>query len=147
MNVVQRVIQLAIEIQQIPAPTFSEHQRAQFVLNRFEQEGLTQVEMDDLGNVYACLPGNSSGRSLVVSAHTDTVFPIETNLKVTQENTNEFGPGIGDKSVGVAGLFGLIWELRHREVSLPGDVWLVANVAEEGLGDLAGMKQVVNRFG
>lgn len=147
MNVVQRVIQLTIEIQQIPAPTFSEHQRAQFVLNQFEQEGLTQVEMDDLGNVYACLPGNSSGRSLVVSAHTDTVFPIETNLKVTQENTNVFGPGIGDNSVGVAGLFGLIWELRHREVSLPGDVWLVANVAEEGLGDLAGMKQVVNRFG
>jgi len=147
VNVVQRVIHRAIEIQQIPAPTFSEHQRAKFVQACFEQEGLTRVEMDDLGNVFACLPGKSSDTSLVVSAHTDTVFPIETDLKVTQENTHVYGPGIGDNSVGVAGLFGLIWELRRREVSLPGDVWLVANVAEEGLGDLVGMKRVVDRFG
>ena len=28
-----------------------------------------------------------------------------------------------------------------------GDVWFVANVCEEGLGDLLGMKAVVDRFG
>lgn len=147
MNVVQRIIQRAIEIQQIPAPTFREHQRAKAILSLFEQEGLTQVEMDDLGNVYACMPGVSSEPSLVVSAHTDTVFPTETDLKITQDQAYIYGPGIGDNSVGVAGLFGLIWELRRRDVSLPGDVWLVANVGEEGLGDLAGMKKVVDRFG
>ena len=147
MNVVQRVIHRAIEIQQIPAPTFGEHQRAQYIFDCFKNEGLSQVEIDDLGNVYACLPGKSSDRSLVVSAHTDTVFPIETDLNITQDVANVYGPGIGDNSVGVAGLFGLIWELRHRKVNLPGDLWLVANVAEEGLGDLAGMKQVVDRFG
>jgi acetylornithine deacetylase/succinyl-diaminopimelate desuccinylase-like protein len=30
---------------------------------------------------------------------------------------------------------------------LPGDLWLVANVGEEGLGDLCGMRAVVDRFG
>jgi tripeptide aminopeptidase len=32
-------------------------------------------------------------------------------------------------------------------LGLPGDVWLVANVGEEGLGDLRGMRAVVDRFG
>jgi hypothetical protein len=31
--------------------------------------------------------------------------------------------------------------------SLGGDLWLVANVSEEGLGNLTGMKAVVDRFG
>src|SRR6185295_9463487 len=39
------------------------------------------------------------------------------------------------------------WSLREREIQLPGDVWFVANVCEEGLGDLRGMKAVVDRFG
>jgi acetylornithine deacetylase/succinyl-diaminopimelate desuccinylase-like protein len=46
----------------------------------------------------------------------------------------------------VAGLFGLIWTLKQLEIRLPGDVWLVANVCEEGLGDLRGMRAVVARF-
>jgi acetylornithine deacetylase/succinyl-diaminopimelate desuccinylase-like protein len=147
LKIIKRIVQRAIEIQQIPAPTFSERQRAEYIHTAFLQEGLAEVEIDSMGNVYACLPGRSSSSSLVLSAHTDTVFPVETDLTVTQDQTQVFGPGIGDNSVGVAGLFGLIWELRHRGIELPGDLWLVANIAEEGLGDLVGMKQVVDRFG
>jgi di/tripeptidase len=49
--------------------------------------------------------------------------------------------------MGVAALFGLVWSLRERGTRLPGDLWLVANTGEEGLGDLRGMKLVVDRFG
>jgi acetylornithine deacetylase/succinyl-diaminopimelate desuccinylase-like protein len=49
--------------------------------------------------------------------------------------------------LGVGTLFGLLWSLRERKLSLPGDLWLVANVCEEGLGDLRGMRAVVDRFG
>ena len=83
----------------------------------------------------------------MVSAHTDTVFPQETDLNVRQRTGRISGPGIGDNSLGVAGLFGLLWVLRDREIRLPGDLWLVANVGEEGLGDLYGMRGVVDRFG
>jgi di/tripeptidase len=37
--------------------------------------------------------------------------------------------------------------LHKRTAALPGDIWLVANVCEEGLGDLRGMRTVVDRFG
>jgi di/tripeptidase len=57
------------------------------------------------------------------------------------------GPWIGDNALGTAGLFGLLWSIRDKRVRLPGDLWLVANVGEEGLGDLRGMRAVVDRFG
>jgi tripeptide aminopeptidase len=84
---------------------------------------------------------------LIISAHMDTVFPLETNLRIKRGVESIHGPGLGDNSLGVATLFGLLWTLRAREISLPGDVWFVANVGEEGLGDLRGMKAVVDRFG
>lgn len=142
-----RIIQRAIDIQQIPAPTFEEQQRAAYVMEAFREEGLEQVSMDTLGNVFGLLSGEQAEPMVVVSAHTDTVFPAETDLKVTRRENQVFGPGIGDNSLGVAGLFGLLWMLREQKTQLPGDLWLVANVGEEGLGDLVGMKAVVDRFG
>jgi acetylornithine deacetylase/succinyl-diaminopimelate desuccinylase-like protein len=145
-DMIERVVGRTIEIQQIPAPTFEERQRAEFVFNAFREEGLSQVEIDEVGNVYGCLPGESSEHFMVVSAHTDTVFPQETDLRVRRQPGRVAGPGIGDNSLGVAGLFGLLWTLREQEIRLPGDLWLVANVGEEGLGNLYGMRKVVERF-
>ncbi len=169
LSIINRLLDLTVAIHQIPAPTFQETQRAAFLLERFQAENLSDVTMDEVGNVYARLPGTSGGRPLIVSAHLDTVFPLTTNLHVTRHalTTAEGGspnnvegtdldlsqghnlavidgPGIGDNSLGIAGLFGLLWQL---ESALPGDLWLVANVGEEGLGNLRGMYAVVDRFG
>jgi tripeptide aminopeptidase len=142
-----RVLDLAVEIQQVAAPTFHEHERAAFLYKRFKAAGLVEVEMDELGNVFARLPGQGKKRPLVVSAHSDTVFPHGLDLAVTRRAGIIAGPGIGDNSLGVAGLFGLLWACQTRRTPLPGDLWLVANVCEEGLGNLRGMKAVVERFG
>jgi tripeptide aminopeptidase len=144
---VKRLIDLTVKIQQIPAPTFNEEQRAKFVRGLFEAEGLRDISTDAVNNVYACLPGEGRARPLVVSAHLDTVFPSETDLTAVKKKGRVIGPGIGDNSLGVAALFGLVWLLRQWKISLPGDLWLVANVCEEGLGDLRGMRAVVDRFG
>jgi acetylornithine deacetylase/succinyl-diaminopimelate desuccinylase-like protein len=145
---VNRLLDLAIAIQQIPAPTFAEGPRAEFARDRFLEEDLRDVALDRVGNVYARLPGtNKLVSPLVVSAHLDTVFAADTDLRVTRDGKRIHGPGIGDNSLGVAALFGLAWSLRQSGLQLPGDVWFVANVAEEGLGDLRGMKAVVDRFG
>jgi acetylornithine deacetylase/succinyl-diaminopimelate desuccinylase-like protein len=145
-----RVLDLAVTIQQIPAPPFGEDQRAAFIRQRFEVEGLESVSMDEMGNVLGCLPGLSEKPALVVSAHLDTVFPYDTDLQVRREADKVFGPGIGDNSLGLAGLFGLLWALRQyrgEDPGLPGNLWFVANVGEEGLGDLRGMRAIVDRFG
>jgi acetylornithine deacetylase/succinyl-diaminopimelate desuccinylase-like protein len=140
-------LELAVEIQQIPAPSFNEEARSTFIQDRFFQEGLATVERDDLGNVYGCLKGDGNARPIIVTAHIDTVFPTGTDLSISRKAKTIHGPGIGDNSLGSAGLFGLLWQLREENGNLPGDLWLVANVCEEGLGDLKGMRAVVDRFG
>jgi acetylornithine deacetylase/succinyl-diaminopimelate desuccinylase-like protein len=144
---IQKLVELAIQIQQIPAPPFGEAPRAEFIRQRFIQERLSDVSQDEVGNVYARLPGVSSGPPLVAVAHMDTVFPAGTDLEVRRQADRIHGPGLGDNSLGVAALFGLIWLLRERNLSLGGDLWLCADVGEEGLGDLRGMRGVVERFG
>lgn len=141
----QRVLQRTLEIQRIPAPTFHETQRAAFVLNQWHQEGLEAFQ-DAVGNVYARVPGQGRARPLVISAHLDTVFDHNTPLTVRQRGVRWYGPGIGDNSLGVAGLFGVWWALQVQGWYPPGDIFLVANVAEEGLGNLRGMRAVVERF-
>ncbi len=164
LNFADRIIELAVQIQQIPAPTFAEGARAEFVRGLFEREGLQDVSTDEVGNVYGrwttdngpwlMVNGQSSDpKPLIVSAHLDTVFPEETNLQIRREEDKVYGPGIGDNSLGVAALFGVLWSLPSPRPSpkgrggFAGDVWFVANVGEEGLGDLRGMKAAVDRFG
>lgn len=147
-HLTEKLIDLAVQIQQIPAPTFSEAQRGEFIRGLFAGEGLKDISIDKIGNVYARLPGrNKKNKPLIVSAHLDTVFPNSINLQTRKETSRIFGPGIGDNSLGVAALFGIVWSLRERGLELKHDVWFVANVGEEGLGDLCGMRGVVDHFG
>ncbi|MCB9135671.1 MAG: M20/M25/M40 family metallo-hydrolase [Anaerolineales bacterium] len=146
-DLLTRFLELAIQIQQVPAPTFQETERAAFVRMLFEKENLADIHTDAVGNVYARLPGQGKTAPLVVSAHTDTVFPASTPLNVTRTPDKITGPGIGDNSLAVASLFALLWSLREAKRALPGDLWLVTNTGEEGLGDLIGMRAVVDRFG
>lgn len=141
------LVDLAITIQQIPAPTFEEKARAQFVQQFFERVGLTEVVQDEIGNVYGCWKGREHADPVLVSAHLDTVFAAATDLTVRREGPLVYGPGIGDNSTGVAGLLKLAELLVQLEPRPRRDIWFVANVCEEGLGDLRGMKAVVERFG
>lgn len=135
----------AITIQQIPAPTFDEGARTRYVTTRFQAMGLKDVLVDSLGNVYGRVPGTRRAKAgLMVSAHMDTVFAQGTNLKIQRTLDQVVGAGIGDNSMGVAGLLALAELCRERVPSR--DVWFVANVCEEGLGNLRGMRAAVTQL-
>lgn len=134
-----QVIEQAITIQQIPAPTFNEKARAKYIADQFAQIGLKQVHIDSQHNVYGVLTGTQKhDTSLMLTAHIDTVFPEETNLSIRETNTRIYGPGIGDNSVAVSALVNLAKWLSVREYAH--DIWFVATTCEEGLGDLKGMR-------
>lgn len=146
---VKSLVDLAIQIQQIPAPTFHEDQRAAFINQVFKSEALADVEFDRAGNVYGRLATTGSPKAiapLVVSAHMDTVFPHGTDLGLARQEDRIQGPGIGDNALGVASLVVLARLVREREVDLKRDLWLVANTCEEGMGNLEGIKAVCARF-
>lgn len=140
------IVEQAIAVQQIAAPTFAETERAAYVEERFRALGLRDVERDALDNVFGRLPGSLPGAPVVVSAHSDTVFAAGQDLTVRQSDGRVAGPGIADNSLGVAALLTLA-ETLAQELQPQRDVWFVANVREEGLGDLRGMRAVAERFG
>ena len=142
----EAVCTLTEQVCLIPAPSFAERQRAEFVAKQFEARGL-RAEIDGISNVIVRRTGAGSARSLLLAAHTDTVFPIDTELTVRRENGQMIGPAIGDNSLAVATLIELASILDAAQVETPGDLLLVANVGEEGLGNLRGIRAVCDRFG
>jgi tripeptide aminopeptidase len=127
---------------EIPAPPFKEEVRGKELERLFLKAGLKDVRIDKAGNVIGVRPGASAHPNLVLSAHLDTVFPEGTNVKVTREGAVLKGPGIGDDCRGLVVMLGVIRALDEAKVQTPGTITFVADVGEEGLGDLRGMKEL-----
>lgn len=127
---------------EIPAPPFHEEQRGLELKRLFESMQLKDVHIDKAGNVIGTRPGQRATPNLVLAAHLDTVFPENTNVKVTREGNIMKGPGIGDDCRGLAVVLGVIKALNDGNVQTPGTITFVADVGEEGLGDLRGMKEL-----
>jgi acetylornithine deacetylase/succinyl-diaminopimelate desuccinylase-like protein len=141
----QDIMDEAMAICRVPAPTFHEARRAAHVLKRMEALDLGVPRMDDAGDVICELPGNSAFPAVVLMAHLDTVFDLQTPLQVRRDGTMLYGPGVGDNSMALAAL---LW-LGRALLDLPGRGTLImaANVGEEGLGNLRGAKALWERYG
>ncbi|MGA1996464.1 MAG: M20/M25/M40 family metallo-hydrolase, partial [Bryobacteraceae bacterium] len=137
-----RMLEEQIRVCQIPAPPFHEEVRGREFERLFQRAGLKDVRIDHAGNVIGIRPGRSARPNLVFAAHLDTVFPDGTDVKVTRDGAVLKGPGIGDDCRGLAVLLGMIAALDDAHVETPGTITFVADVGEEGLGDLRGMKEL-----
>ena len=131
-----------IRVCEIPAPPFKEEQRARELKRLFETLGLQDVRIDKAGNVIGVRPGRAARPNLVFAAHLDTVFPEGTNVHVAREGNILKGPGIGDDCRGLAVMLSTIQALNEANVQTPGTITFVADVGEEGLGDLRGVKNL-----
>ena len=137
-----QAIEQEVRLCEIPAPPFHEEARGQELKRLFDGLGLHDVRIDKAGNVIGVRPGKSAHPNVVLAAHLDTVFPEGTNVKVTREGTVLKGPGVGDDCRGLAVLLSTIRARDEGHVQTPGTITFVADVGEEGLGDLRGMKEL-----
>ena len=141
---VESLVELTTRICEVPAPTGQERQRAELIASLFRDRGY-EAEIDAIGNVYV-RRGRQSGPVLMLLAHLDTVFPPGTSIEVHRKSDVLYGPGIGDNSVNVAAMisaFDLLDELGYKtEV----DIVAVADVGEEGLGNLRGARAAIERY-
>lgn len=144
MSHIERIVERAIEIQGIPAPTFHEGGRSEFLKSEFARLGYGESELDAAGNLLIRISGGSLP-PLIISAHMDSVIEPQAGERAIRHDGRVIGPGIGDNAVALSTLVELGDILK--ETRPPGDVWLIASVAEEGLGNLLGIQHVVERFG
>jgi acetylornithine deacetylase/succinyl-diaminopimelate desuccinylase-like protein len=138
----QAQIARQIAIAQIPAPPFHEEARAQVLAGEFRRIGLQDVETDGIGNVLGWIPG-SSPRTLAVAAHLDTVFPEGTDVTVKRQGDRLVGPGLADDTRGLAALLAVVEALKAANIHTRRSLLFVADVGEEGLGNLRGIKYLV----
>lgn len=136
-----------IAITEVEAPPFHEEVRAQELVRRFKELGLTDVVVDPEGNVIARRPGTGTGPTLVLAAHLDTVFPAGTDVKVREENGIYHAPGISDDARGLAVNLQVLRTLQEKKIQTVGDICFVCTVGEEGNGDLRGSKYLFFKSG
>ena len=112
-RLVPSVIDETIRVTEIPAPTFREGARAEYVRRRFEEiGGWDDLAMDSMSNVVAVRLGEPGRARILACAHLDTVFPDEAT-PVTKSRGRLTGRGVGDNSLGVASVLGLAQALLH----------------------------------
>ncbi|MBA3413624.1 MAG: M20/M25/M40 family metallo-hydrolase [Chloroflexia bacterium] len=143
---VPSVIEWTKRIAAVPAPTGDEGERSAFVRSLFAEAGL-QPRVDDLGDVVVTLPGRRRGSeapAVLLAAHLDTVFARGTPLPIAVAGSRMHGPGVGDNSVGVAAVLAIPSVLRAAAETPPVDILLTGNVGEEGLGNLRGIRAVMD---
>lgn len=136
-----------IELTEIPAPPFAEDKRAERFAAMLHASGLSDVAIDEVGNVIGRRPGRSGNRVIAYSAHLDTVFPADTDVTVRVNGDTLFAPGIGDNTRGLVVVLGVLRALQHAAIETNADILFIGNVGEEGLGDLRGVKHLFREGG
>ncbi len=139
----REIAERQMEISRIPAPPFAESHRAAWFRARFAELGLDEVHIDEAGNVLAVRPGVVPGSKFVaVSAHMDTVFPAGTPIDIRRDGDRLLGPGVADNGAGLSALLALASALEAAHIRNAAPLLFIANVGEEGEGDLRGMRHV-----
>jgi acetylornithine deacetylase/succinyl-diaminopimelate desuccinylase-like protein len=83
---------------------------------------------------------------IMLVAHIDTVFPEGTDVEPRWDGRYWRAPGIRDNSASAAIVLLFPELLRRKAVRLSGDVTLAFSVGEEGLGNLRGIRALMDRY-
>ncbi len=142
-----------LKLCRIAAPTFFEQRRAEWMAERFRGLGW-EAKLDRAGNVIASLPGRRDSAAVAVTAHLDTVLAPRSPEEVRVVSDGKLlGPGVSDNGAGLAALLALAaaWSAGPPVQDSGLSPVLVANVGEEGEGNLCGMRYLCrpsasNRF-
>ncbi len=138
-----------LEVCRVPAPTFQEQRRAEWIVAQLRALGC-DAKLDRAGNVVAYPTGQHDGPMVALTAHLDTVLEPRSPEDIAFGREGELtGPGVSDNGAGLVALLAVAATLRAnpglRGTPLP--LVLVANVGEEGEGNLSGMRYLCRQSG
>ncbi len=138
-----------LELCRIPAPTFLEEKRAAWMDEQFRALGYAP-RIDPAGNVVALLEDDPARPLVALTAHLDTVLAPRLREDISVEGDGRFrGPGVADNGAGLAALLAIARALKMFAPAPDGRMGLalVANVGEEGEGNLSGMRYLARQSG
>lgn len=144
-------LELLRTLAQIPAPSGHEERRAEFIRDWLLAQGapVGSVRIDDAKNVIFSLPAGAGAADdgiAVFAAHTDVVFPDTEPLPLAESATRLLAPGVGDDTANLVGLLLAARYLMRNRIALDRPLLVVANSCEEGLGNLAGTRELFRQY-
>jgi tripeptide aminopeptidase len=135
------------ELAEIPSPTFEEERRTEYVKAAFAEAGLSDVHSLPKGSVLGFTHSKNEPDTLLLAAHIDTVFPLETDLTTRLEGNILHGPGTGDNAANVAAIITLAEILDRLKIKPGRGIAFCGTVCEEGVGNLGGIAEVLEATG
>lgn len=138
----QWINEVHLQLCRIPAPTFLERQRSEWMVGELARLGW-HAQIDRAGNVIAGLNGFDKGPFVALTAHLDTVLAPRNREEITIAPDGKFhGPGVSDNGAGLAALLAIARAVKSSPPmeDLNANLLLIANVCEEGEGNLSGMR-------
>ena len=137
------ILENQVSLCEIPAPPFKEQARGIEFRKRMIALGYRDTKIDAVGNVIAERAGRGNGPTVMIAGHLDTVFPEGTDVTVKKEGGRFTGAGIGDDCRGLTVILAVARALNEAKIETRGKVILVANVGEEGPGNLRGVRELL----
>ncbi|UWO26062.1 M20/M25/M40 family metallo-hydrolase [Marvinbryantia formatexigens DSM 14469] len=144
----------------IPAPSGQEEKRAAFVCKWLHKQGATEAFIDEVGNVVYPYQCETEQKLTVVMAHMDVVCQDTEELPLKEADGYLIGPGVRDDTANLVNMLMAIKFLFSHEAEKLCDkaasalcgrrengILFVADVGEEGLGNLKGSRQIWKDYG
>lgn len=145
-NSVEETLDLIEKLCAIPAPSGQEDARATFCKQWLEKQGAKGVYIDGAKNVIYPVNCENSNDIVIFSAHTDTVFPDLEPMPFINDGEYMYSPGVGDDTACLAVLLTVAKYVTQQKITPKRGILFVANSCEEGLGNLKGIKAIMQAY-
>lgn len=129
-----------VMVGEIPAPTFKEDDRIEFLMNRFKEAELDQTSVDEVGNGIGTIEGEVGEENILVVAHADTVHSEKIDHTLSVQPNTVTGAGVADNSLGLAVLATLPFFLDKFDIKLKQNLFLMGATRSLGRGNLEGLR-------
>lgn len=141
-----RMIDEIVTLGKIPAPSNHEEKRAQWCKEYLESFGAEGVYIDSALNVVYPYHAEGCDELVAFLGHTDVVFPDTDELPVRIEGDTIYGPGIGDDTANAVAVMEMARMVTEMNLTPKTGILFVLNTGEEGLGNLKGVRQVMEDY-
>jgi len=131
---------------EIPAPTFKEDERINFLIDRFKEADLQENSIDEVGNGIGVLKGDGGDENILVVAHADTVFDEKTDHTIQVQKDIVSGPGVADNSLGLSTVATLPTLLERLDIKLKNNLILMGATRSLGRGNLEGLRSFLSNY-
>ncbi|MBQ1321037.1 MAG: M20/M25/M40 family metallo-hydrolase [Solobacterium sp.] len=139
----EHIVEQQIKLALIPAYSNHEEKKAARFREMIDEMGYDTIQ-DEVHNTFAVIPGPEGSPVVMVSAHLDTVFPLETELRLKYDGPRICLPGICDDTRGCAEVLGILSAMKAADIKPACTLLIGGDVGEEGVGNFRGMRHIFN---